>query len=68
MYEGSEGTAGPASVRVVGVLGPDGAIIRPRVTIHLDDVLTADDARELAALLLAQADEIDRLAAQIETG
>jgi hypothetical protein len=62
MYEGSEGTAGPASLRIVGVLGPDGAVIRPRVAIHLDDVLTADEARELAALLLAQADEIDRLA------
>jgi hypothetical protein len=64
MYEGSAETAGPASVRIVGVLGADGAVIRPRVTIHLDDVLTAAEARELAALLFAQADEIDRLASE----
>jgi len=61
MYEGSAKTAGPASVRIVGVLGPDGAVIRPRVTIHLDDVLTAEEARELAALLVAQAEAIDQL-------
>ena len=61
MFEGSEEMAGPASVRIVGVLGPDGAVIRPRVTVHLDDVMTAAEARDLAALLLARADEIDRL-------
>jgi len=67
--EGSGRASHSGATRAVVLTGADlsiddiEAVARYGVTVRLDDVLTADEARELASLLLSQAAEIERLRA-----
>ncbi|OCB19095.1 hypothetical protein A5674_07685 [Mycobacterium malmoense] len=61
-FDGSVCTAGPATVTITGRQFDDGTALRG-VTLVLDDaeLLDADEARTIAAILLATAGELDRL-------
>lgn len=62
-FDGSVCTVGPATVTVTGRQFDDGAALRG-VTLVLDDaeLLDADEAHTLAAILLVAAGELERLA------
>lgn len=61
-FDGTACTVGAATVTITGRQFDDGAVLRG-VTVVLDDVelLDADEARTLAAILLAAAGELDQL-------
>lgn len=61
-FDGSVCTAGPATMTITGRQFDDGTALRG-VTLQLgdDDLLDADEARSLAAVLLVAAAELDRL-------
>lgn len=61
-FDGSTCTAGPATMTITGRQYNDGTALRG-VTLQLgdDDLLDADEARSLAAVLLVAAAELDRL-------
>lgn len=61
MYEGREAKAGPASAQISGIQRSDGLAIERKLAIRIHDRLTADEARQFASLLIAEANEIDRL-------
>lgn len=61
-FDASVCTAGPATVTITGRQFADGTALRG-ATLVLDDaeLLDADEARTLAAILLAAAGELERL-------
>jgi hypothetical protein len=61
-FDGTEHAAGSANVYIAGWQSPDGSAER-RVSVGQGDAdeLTADAARQLAALLVEAANELDRL-------
>lgn len=61
-FDGSVGTAGPATMTITGRQFDDGTVLRG-VTLQLDDcaLLDADEARSLAAVLLGVAAELTAL-------
>lgn len=61
-FDGSTGTVGPATVTITGRQYEDGATLRG-VALVLDDgeLLDADEARRLAAVLVVYAGELERL-------
>jgi hypothetical protein len=64
MSEGTKRKGGPASVRIAGLHGLDERELKRRLAVRVDDLLTPDEARQLASQLLAGADEIERLDAE----
>lgn len=60
-FDGTMCTAGPATVTITGRQFDDGTTLRG-VALMLDDaeLLDADEARSLAAVLLEVADELER--------
>jgi hypothetical protein len=64
MSEDGKRKGGPASVRIAGLQGLDEGVFKRRLAVLVDDLLTPDEARQLASLLLAGADEIERLDAK----
>lgn len=61
-FDGTSRAAGPAAVTITGQQFGDGTVLRG-VTLQLDDaeLLDADEARSLAAVLLVAAGELGRL-------
>lgn len=61
-FDGTERTAGPATVTITGRQFDDGAALRG-VTVALegDELLDADEARALAVALVEAAVELDRI-------
>jgi hypothetical protein len=64
MSEGRKRKGGPASVRIAGLQGLDEGVLKRKLVVRVDDLLTPDEARQLASQLLAGADEIERLDAE----
>jgi hypothetical protein len=64
MSEDGKRKGGPASVRIAGLQGLDEGVFKRRLAVLVDDLLTPAEARQLASLLLAGADEIERLDAE----
>jgi hypothetical protein len=48
-------------VRIAGLPPEDGAVLKHRLAVLVDDLLTPDEARQLASQLIAGAEEIERL-------
>ena len=66
-YEGREFKAGAGSVQIAGTQTSDGAVSSRRLAIRVLDLLSAEDARQLAFLLQQEADAIDRFTARHES-
>ena len=60
-YEGREDNAGPASVQISGTQLADGTVIERKLAVRINDLLTANEGRQLSSVLVAAADELDRL-------
>jgi hypothetical protein len=61
MSEGRQRKTRSASVRIAGLPPEDGAVLKHRLAVLVDDLLTPDEARQLASQLIAGAEEIERL-------
>jgi hypothetical protein len=60
-YEGRESKIGRASIQISGSQGSDGAVLDRNLAIRIEGLLTAEEGRQFASLLIAEADEIERL-------